>query len=150
MNNAIAAKGVAITAGDRQGALKRLQLVSFLLRNVQILWVDDDRASTRNERALLESYGIRVTTVTNSAKAEEELLENTYALVITDLKREGNETEGLEFVGRTVAANTYRPTIAYVDTDQKGRARPAHLFGITNRPDQLVHCVCDIIERERL
>jgi hypothetical protein len=49
-----------------------------------------------------------------------------------------------------VAAETYRWTIAYVGTDQEGKTRPANLFAITNRPDHLIHYVCDIIERERL
>ena len=31
-----------------------------------------------------------------------------------------------------------------------GQGQAAYLFGITNRPDQLMHYVCDIVERERL
>lgn len=83
-------------------------------------------------------------------EAERELRENEYLLVLTDLQREGKATEGLEFVNRTVASNTYRWTIAYVATDQWGKSRPAYLFAITNRPDHLVHYICDIAERERL
>ena len=85
-----------------------------------------------------------------STEAERELIENEYLLVLTDLKREGKETEGLEFVKRTVVSGTHRWTIAYVSTDQWGKERPAYLFAITNRPDHLIHYVCDIAERERL
>lgn len=150
MDNAIAAQGVLVSSDDKTGALKRLQFVSPLLRDTRILWVDDTPSTTRNERALLEYCGARVTSVTTSIAAENELRDNVFAMVITDLKREGKETEGLEFVNRTVAAETYRWTIAYVGTDQEGKPRPANLFAITNRPDHLIHYVCDIIERERL
>lgn len=150
LDDAIAQQKVAVSADDRTGALKRLRSVAPLLRDTRLLWVDDNPSSTRNERALLEGLGVRITTVTTSAEAERELRDHLYLLVITDLQREGKALEGLEFVGRTVASKTYVWTIAYVGSDQWGRPRPAHLFGITNRPDQLMHLVCDVVERERL
>ena len=150
LDSAIASQQVTVSADDRKGALKRLALTAPLLRDERILWVDDKPASTRSERALLDKTGARVTTVRTSAEAERELADTEYLLVVTDLKREGRNTEGLDFVNRTVANATYRPTIAYVGTDQQGKSRPAHLFGITNRPDRLIQYVCDIAERERL
>jgi CheY-like chemotaxis protein len=154
LDQAIAASTAAVTAAvspeDKKGALKRLGNVAPLLRDTRMLWVDDNPARTRNERALLESVGVRFTTVTTSAAAEKELRENVFLLVLTDLKREGNGTEGIDFVARTVAARTDRPTIGYVDTNQSGLACPANFFGITNRPDHLVHLVCDVVERERI
>ena len=73
-----------------------------------------------------------------------------YLLVVTDLTREGSSTEGLDFVRRTVASSTSRWTIAYVATDEWGKPRPEYLFAITNRPDHLIHYICDVVERERL
>jgi CheY-like chemotaxis protein len=150
MDGAIAAQGVQVSQDDRKGALKRLALLAPLLRDTRILWVDDTPASTRNERALLESYGVRVDTFTTSAQAESALRDNKYLLVITDLKREGRDDEGLQFVARTLASKTYVWVIAYVGTDQRGKARPADLFGITNRPDHLMHLVCDVVAREKM
>jgi CheY-like chemotaxis protein len=150
LDSAIASQEVKVSADDRKGALKRLNLAVPLLRNARLLWVDDEPASTRSERALLEKAGAHVTAVKTSAEAERELIENEYLLVITDLKREGNPTEGLDFVGRTVASGTYRWTIAYVGTAQWGKPRPEYLFAITNRPDHLIHYICDVAERERL
>jgi len=150
LDSAIASHQVAVSADDRKGALKRLNVTSPLLRDARVLWVDDEPASTRSERALLEKAGARVTTVKTSADAERELMEHEYLLVITDLKREGNATEGLDFVRRTVASGTYRWAIAYVATDQWGKPRPEYLFAITNRPDHLIHYICDVAERERL
>jgi hypothetical protein len=150
LDSAIASQQVVVSADDRSRALKRLNMAAPLLRDARLLWVDDEPARTRSERALLEKIGARITTVKTSAEAERELVENEYLLVLTDLKREGRKTEGLDFVKRTVDSGTYRWTIAYVGTDQWGIPRPAYLFGITNRPDQLIHYVCDIAERERL
>ncbi len=150
LESAIASQQVVVSADDRSRALKRLGTTAPLLRDTRMLWVDDEPVRTRSERALLEKVGARITTVKTSAEAERELIENEYLLVLTDLKREGRETEGLDFVRRTVTSGTYRWTIAYVGTDQWGQARPAYLFAITNRPDHLIHYVCDVAERERL
>lgn len=150
LENAAAAQHVQVSFDDKRSVVKRLHATAALLRDAKILWVDDDPARTRNERALLEGFGVRITIVTTSAEAEKALREHEYLLVITDLKREGRDTEGLDFVKRTVEAKTYRWTIAYVGTDQWGLSRPAHLFAITHRPDHLMHYVCDVVERERL
>jgi type II secretory pathway component HofQ len=150
LEKAIAAQGVSVSADDRRGVLKRLEMLAPLLRDSRVLWVDDIPANTKNERALLESFGVRIDVFTSSETAEAALRSNTYAIVITDLKREGREDEGLLFVKRTVTEKTYVWTIAYVGTDQSGLPRPADLFGITNRPDHLMHYVCDIVEREKL
>ena len=150
LDSAIARQQVPVSADDRNSALKRLDMAAPLLRDARMLWVDDEPVRTKSERALLERVGARITTVKTSAEAERELIESEYLLVLTDLKREGRETEGLDFVKRTVTNGTYRWTIAYVGTDQWGKARPAYLFAITNRPDHLIHYVCDVVERERL
>src|SRR4051812_38853301 len=63
LDSAIANHQVVVSADDRNGALKRLNLAARLLRNARVLWVDDEPASTRSERALLEKAGARVTTV---------------------------------------------------------------------------------------
>lgn len=150
MDGAIAAQGVQVSQDDRKGALKRLSMLAPLLRDTRMLWVDDTLASTRNERALLEGYGVRIDTFTSSAQAETALRDNKYLLAVTDLKREGRDDEGLQFVKRILANKTYVWTIAYVGIDQSGKPRPADLFGITNRPDHLMHLVCDVVEREKI
>jgi len=150
MDNAIANQKVTVSTHDRSSALKRLAMMAPLLRDARLLWVDNEPARTKSERAMLEKVGARITTVKTSAEAERELKENEYLMVLTDLDREGKATEGLEFVKRTVANKTHRWTIAYVGTDQWGLPRPPYLFAITNRPDHLIHYVCDVAERERL
>jgi CheY-like chemotaxis protein len=150
LDSAIASHGVAVSANDRSSALKRLDMVAPLLRDARILWIDDNPASTKKERTLLEKAGARIVTVRTSTDAERELRENEYVLVITDVKRENKPAEGLEFMQRMVREGIDRFTIAYVGTPQAGLPRPPYLFAITNRPDHLIHYVCDVIERQRL
>lgn len=150
MDDAIAVQRVQVSDGDRKGALRRLTVIAPLLRDTRVLWIDDNPANNRYERALLESFGVRIDTVTSSADGERAARENIYTLIITDLAREGRDNEGLLFVARLVASKTYVWTIAYTGSDQQGQARPPHLFGITNRPDHLMHLVCDVVEREKL
>jgi CheY-like chemotaxis protein len=108
LDGAITVKQVAVSADDKKGILNRLNTVAPLLRDARILWVGDNHASARNERALLEGLGARGTAVTTSEEAEKKLRENIYFLGLSDLNRGGKDTEGLEFVNRTVRSGTYR------------------------------------------
>lgn len=150
LDKAISAQQVVVCEEDRQSALRRLNLIAQLLNEIRVLWIDDNHASTRYERELLEKFGVRFTLASTSARAEAALQENIFLFVITDINREGRNTEGLDFVNRIADNGIYRWTIAYVGTDQQGLPRPPNLFGITNRPDHLIHLVCDIVEREKL
>ena len=152
LSDAIVAHGVttSVTEEQKNGALRRLQSVAPLIRDARFLWVDDQPESTRNERALLDNLGARNTTVTNSADARKELKENVYVAVITDLKREDKDTEGLNFANSIANVDYAVPVIAYTGANQAGRPRPANLFAITNRPDELVQYLCDVIERAKI
>jgi len=73
LDEAIKEHQVKVSENDRKGALKRLHVIAPLLRDARLLWVDDNPASTRNERSLLDGFGVRITTVKTSAQAEQEL-----------------------------------------------------------------------------
>lgn len=151
LSDAIAARGTpSVTEEQKKGALKRLQSIATLVRDARLLWVDDQPESTRNERALFDNLGARNTTVSTSAAALKELRENVYVAVVTDLKREGKDTAGLDFANTLAASGSIVPLIAYVGTPQDGKGRPPNLFAITNRPDELVQYLCDVIERARI
>src|SRR5262245_59165893 len=139
-----------VSFGDRRSVLRRLAWAAPLLRDMPLLWVDDRPQDTQFERGLLKDCGVRVTLATASAEAERALRETDFTVVVTDIKREGSDTEGLDFVARAWRGHFYRWTIAYTGTPQEGRSVPPHLFGITKRPDHLLHLICDAAERERL
>ena len=149
LNKAISSQQVVVSEDDYQSALRRLKLISPRMRSVCILWVDDNHAHTHHVRELLEQFGVHITIVSTSAQAEISLRNKKFLIFITDINREGLKTEGLDFVKRTVYAGISVWSIAYVKTYQDGLPKPPYFFGITNRPDHLIHLICDIIERER-
>ncbi|MEI6066227.1 MAG: hypothetical protein WCP96_02735 [Methylococcaceae bacterium] len=150
LDKAISAQQVDVSQEDYQSVLRRLKLISPRLHGVRVLWVDANHAHTRHERELLEQFGVHITLASTSAQAETALRENVFLIFITDINREGRNTEGLDFVKRIVYDGISVWTIAYVKTFQDGLPRPPYLFGITNRPDHLIHLICDIVDRERL
>jgi CheY-like chemotaxis protein len=127
-------------------ALRRLRRVQDLVEGARILWIDDHPQWNSWEIACLEAAGAHVRTVetTRSALA---LVGDGYDVVVSDVNREGNATEGLDALPRLTAAAPATATILYVEKLQPGV--PAGAFGITNRPDELLHLVFDVLERKR-
>lgn len=133
---------------DRMAVLRRLSANAALLRGARVLWVDDEPQNNRDERALLETLEVRIDLATSSAAAEQFLRNHHYLLMVTDVRREGRDDEGIRFVQGLPAKGLLLPAIGYVGTDQSGQARPAHFFGMTRRPDHLMQLVCDVAQRE--
>jgi CheY-like chemotaxis protein len=59
-------------------------------RAARVLWVDDRPANNEYERGLLRPHGIVFDNVVSTGEAIEQLANETYDLVITDLGREGS------------------------------------------------------------
>lgn len=150
LDKAVAAHGLErlVAYHERMGLLRRLGSCAPLLSGARVLWVDDAPEGNRHEIELLKSLDVRVDLASTSAAAEQFLRNHHYLLMVTDLKREGRDDEGIAFARRAAEAHIGVWTLAYVGTDQHGLARPAYLFGITHRPDHLFHLVCDVAQRE--
>jgi CheY-like chemotaxis protein len=138
----------AVSYRDRMAVLRRLSANAALLRGARALWVDDQPANNLNERTLLESLDVRVDLVTDSGAAEQSLRNHRYLLMVTDIRREARDDEGIRFVQGLAAKGLLLPAIGYTGTDQSAQARPAHFFGMTHRPDHLMQLVCDVAQRE--
>ncbi len=69
------------------------------------------------------------------------------AMLPTPMRRCGDE--GLRFFTRMRQRNLHRPTIFTVGQYEPDRGTPAHAFGITNRVDELLNLLFDILERTR-
>ena len=82
------------------------------------------------------------------------LRQTHYDLVISDIAREGAADEGLRFLSAMRRPDNgrptiFRPTIFYVGLYDAAKGIPPYAFGITNSPDELLHYVMDVLERER-
>jgi CheY-like chemotaxis protein len=149
LNQAIDKQDAEVSMDDRSQVLRRAQRVAPVLRGARILWVDDNPDFNTYERSMLQSLGILVDIALSTDKALEMLRRTEYHAVISDMKREGVADEGLQFVEKMRQQGLYRWTILYIGSLNRLKGTPPYVFGITNRPDHLLHYVMDVLERER-
>lgn len=86
-------------------------------RPARVLWVDDNPANNETERALLRKDGIVFDNVVSTAEAIEQLKNESYDLVITDLGRrqssDGSSTAGASFIDQAALRDGGPPVIVY-------------------------------------
>ena len=150
LDKAISKQAPSVTETERTRVLRRASFAAEVLHGAQVLWVDDHPSNNLNERQILRSYGVFIDLARSSEEALDMLEETRYDLVISDMGKQGIKDEGLRFLEEMQRSKHARPLIFYTvyapETWKKARAA----FGITNRPDQLLHYVIDILERERI
>ena len=130
--------------------LRRAQLVAAALRNARILWVDDTPKNNEWERLTLRNLGADVTSVTRTETAIECLEAESFDLIISDISRHDLHREGIDALPRLNAASPATAVVFYVGNVDQAAGVPAGAFGITSRPDELLHLVMDALERCRL
>ena len=138
--------GVTLSEKDEARIVKRLERSADVVKSALILWVDDDPAGNLNEAQMLRSFGAWIEFATTSRQGRELLRKAKFDVVISDIKREDREDEGVQFVKQIRGEP---PTILYVTELDRELRTPAYAFAITNRPDQLLHYVLDALDRER-
>ena len=139
-----------ISPEARLPLMRRLAIVGRLFDRARILWVDDKPSNNAVEESLLAQLGARITSVTSSEETRSALTGDNYDVILSDMNREGRSDEGALFAARLAETRGAPPIIIYTGMDQIGLPRPIHLFGITNRPDELLHLLADVFERRRL
>lgn len=138
---------VVIADVDRENVLKRVKQHLELFREVRVLWIDDVPDSLRNERKMLQRLQMDIDLAPSSAAAEKMLQENDYDLILSDMARHGDNTAGLQFLEKYAQRPKRVPFIFYVGTLDPTKGVPPYAFGITNRPDELLHLILDALER---
>jgi len=149
LDRAIEKQAAQVSENDRSQVLRRAQRVIPVLQGAQILWVDDNPDNNIYERRILRSLGVFVDLARSTGEALSMLQQTTYDAVISDMARGGVPDEGLKFLTEMRKRGLYRWTIFYVGRVDWERGTPPYAFGITNRPDHLLHYVLDVLERER-
>jgi CheY-like chemotaxis protein len=149
LDRAVGKQAADVSKDDRSRVLRRASNVAAVLQGSQILWVDDNPDNNINERNILRSLGVFVDIAHSTTDALEMLGYTLYDLIISDMARDGVKDEGLRLLSEMQTRGVYRWTIFYVGQLDPSKGVPAHAFGITNRPDHLLHFVMDIMERER-
>jgi CheY-like chemotaxis protein len=137
-----------ITPQDEAILLNRIQSVNIELSNKSVLWIDDRPERSSIDRNLLSTIGLKVEVATNSEEGLKQLKENKFDLIVSDIVRDENKTEGLDFLKRLRSLEIFIPTIFYLEFYKPEKGTPPFAFGITNEPKELIHLVLDLIQRK--
>ena len=150
LDKALAKNSSAVTETERTRLLRRADFAAELLRGAQVLWVDDHPINNLNERQILRSYGVFIDLARSTEEALDMLQAIRYDLIVSDMGRQGIKDEGLRLLETIPRITQPRPLIFYTIYSPEMRQRTSTAFAMTNRPDQLLHYIIDVLERERI
>lgn len=147
-------KNIRVTEDDERRALKRAEHVIDTLKDRSVLWVDDSPQNNVYEVHFFELLGLKVIQVTNNTDAISMLKysgERIYS-VFSDILRPIGEPSGIDLLESFAKNNINIPLIYYITKVDERKPWPAasngaKAFGLTNRPDELVHLLLDVLER---
>jgi CheY-like chemotaxis protein len=133
----------------RTQVARRAARVANLVKGTRLLLVNDIPAQMGYVTQLLTDLGV-VVTIAKSTEESLRLLRNgTFDLVVSDMARGVISDDGLRLLKRMREEGLYRPTIFTVANYEPHRGTPPFSFGITNRVDEMLNLVFDIVERTR-
>ena len=139
--------GIKVPQEDRERALNRARQHPDVFRGVSILWVDDHPENNRNERRMFNRLLAEVDVTTNTVDALKMTAGTRYDLVLSDMERDGDGKAGMDFLKRLREQDSAPPVIFYVGSFNGSLGVPGGAFGITDRPDELLHLMLDVLER---
>jgi len=142
---------VEVPEENKELVVDRAKRNASILRGVQILWVDDCPENNKNELKMFRQLQIDVRTVTDTQSAVQLLQEHSdqhpYDIVLSDMARGDEPSAGLSLLAELANMNVQPPVIFYVGVIDPTKGVPPQAFGLTNRPDELLHLVIDALER---
>jgi hypothetical protein len=141
---------VEVTRSDRERVLARAERSVEVIKGKRLLWLDDYVANNRLEREMLEAFGLKIEQVQSNEVGLAALGPGSrgYDLIISDIGRDNpDQPNGLAFLSEYRASGGRLPLIYYVSVVDVDKALPPGAFGLTNRPDELLHLVIDALER---
>ena len=146
--------------------VQRLHEQAAVLARAHILWVDDHPENNASIVELLSNYGVDVEVALTNAEALAQLTRHPkrYDVLISDMGRDNEPaagpfpgaafaTQALQQTGaRTILfTGRFRPTsVPGLTPDQLlelVRTIEAATFGRTNRAEELIHLILDVLER---
>ena len=140
---------IEVPRQDKEHALNRAKEHLEVFRKAQILWVDDYPENNRNELRMFHQLKAEIDTAKSTNEALRILRNHNYDLVISDMARGKKAAEGLEFLRKLRRDDKNTPVIFYIGVIDPKKGVPPQAFGITNRPDELLHLILDALERKK-
>jgi CheY-like chemotaxis protein len=156
--------GQAVGAVAKRSVIDRLQRNSDLLQRARILWADDHPEYNVPIVELLRQYGASVDTPKSNENALNLLRAKRYDVVISDVSRDneglGSHLKGVELAEQVfegwgmrslLFTMRFNPATLPGATDAERLKLVERLqrcvFAITNRTDEALHYVLDLLER---
>ena len=139
---------VVVPPEDKENVLNRAKKHLHILDGAQILWVDDHPENNLNERKMFKKLNVEIDTAKSTDEALEILKHAHYDLILSDIARE-HSSNGLKMLKEFRKEDYKTPVIFYIGVIKPEKGVPAGAFGITNRPDELLHLTMDVLERKR-
>ncbi|MBL8660283.1 MAG: response regulator [Rhodospirillales bacterium] len=140
---------VEVSEEDASLAMDRASRHLGLLQKAKILWVDDVPENNFNEIKMLHQLRADVETAHGTDEALERLAKQPFDIILSDLKRGDDAGAGLAMLNRLKDSRPALPVIFYVGEFDPARGVPPFAFGLTNRPDEMLHLILDVLERRK-
>jgi len=140
-------KQAKIDEAVKQALFRRMAFIKERNLSVRLLWVDDFLESIQHEIAVLKVLGISFDFARSSEDALQLAANNQYDVMISDIIRDEKQ-EGLSFLRKIHDAGYEVPLIFYISDLHPEKGTPPYAFGIAEYPSDLVHLVCDVLERK--
>lgn len=134
---------------ERTQVARRAERIASFIQGARILLVNDVPREMAHVVSLLESLNLSVTITTSTEHALAELQGPAFDVVISDMRRNGDDSAGLALLESMRDSRITTPVIFTVGRYQPERGVPGGAFGITNRVDELLNLVLDALERTR-
>ena len=157
---ALASKGTIVKGDDNveQSVLDDVNVVTQVVtpRVLQragetvILWVDDRPNGNRYERQSMEALGIRFVNVVSTDEALERLKNQSFDVIISDMKRPGDDRAGYTLLDELRRKGKDIPYIIYASSNSaqhKEQAKQHGALDATNNPPELFRLVMGALKK---
>jgi hypothetical protein len=140
------------TVLDSYPGLRRAAYSQKQMASARILWIDDHPAWIANEVKTLEHLGAHIVVVTSTDEAlallaaTEESAVSGRRIIISDIARGGVADAGTRAIPRLLEVAPGAAIFFYISDLDLGRGIPTGAAGITNRTDELLHLLLDVLE----
>ncbi|QCK88198.1 hypothetical protein E8L99_21775 [Phreatobacter aquaticus] len=145
LEQAAASKNIAMDNFNLGTLERRLDRLRELFVTAHILWIDDNPAGNLSEMRILRSFGATIEIARSDESARTSLQRSIFDLVLSDMSRDGNPRAGALFLPEVKNSLFSPPIIFYVGNRS---CSPDGAFGMTTRPDELLHLILDALERK--
>ena len=140
---------IEVPEAAKKNVLNRAKEHFNVFQNATILWIDDNPENNLNEWRMFLQLNVKIELAKSTESALEMLHQKKYDVIISDMARTDEDDAGLRFLIKFRKVDETTPVIFYIGTYDPKLGKPIGAFGITNRPDELLHLVLDALERKK-